>query len=261
MNVYLYAPCWNDEAMIPYFLRHYEPVADRMFVFDDGSTDRSVELLRASPKVEVRTFEHRSDAHCFDSRDLWENAWKEHRGEADWIIACNLDEHADHPDLRGYLERCTREGITIVPAAGYNMLSDRFPECAGRLCEHLRRGAPGPNVTKTMIFSARDIETMNYEPGRHRCKPAGRVVAPSRPEVRILHYKHLGFDFVLRRHGELAARLRPGDRSRGMGYHYDRTAKELRAHFDKLEGEAMDVDRDDIRERLLSYGVTFPGLA
>jgi hypothetical protein len=244
--------------MIPYFLRHYAPIADRIFVYDDGSTDRSLELLRACPKVTVRTFDHRNDAHCFDSRDLWEHAWKEHRDEADWVIACNLDEHLDHPDLRGYLQRCTRGGVTVIPAPGYEMLAGAFPAFSGRLCDHIRRGAPARNLTKTMVFSPRAIETMNYEPGRHEARPAGRVVAPALPEVRILHYKYLGFDHVLRRHTELAARLRPGDRELNMGWHYDRTPDQLRAFIAEKEAAALDVDTDDIRARLVAFGHVLP---
>jgi hypothetical protein len=38
----------------PVLLRHYEPIVDRIVVFDDGSSDRPLELLAVSPKVEVR---------------------------------------------------------------------------------------------------------------------------------------------------------------------------------------------------------------
>ena len=30
MKIHLHAPCWNDEPMIPYFLRHYEGNADQI---------------------------------------------------------------------------------------------------------------------------------------------------------------------------------------------------------------------------------------
>jgi hypothetical protein len=258
MKIHVYAPCWNDAAMIPFFLRHYSAIADRIFVFDDGSTDGSLALLRSCPKVEVRSFEHRTDAHCFDSRDLWEHAWKEHRAEADWVIACNLDEHADHADLRKYLRRCARAGVSVIPSPGYEMVADRFPTVSGRLCDHFRTGAPARNLTKTMIFRPADIVTMHYMPGRHDARPEGRVCAPARPEVRILHYKYLGFEFVLQRHAALAARLRPGDRERRFGWHYSRTADELRAYMAKMAAEAMDVDADDIRARLIAFGHTLP---
>jgi len=35
-------------VMVPFFLRHYEPLVDRIVIYDDGSNDRSLELLAAS---------------------------------------------------------------------------------------------------------------------------------------------------------------------------------------------------------------------
>jgi Glycosyl transferase family 2 len=42
--------------ILPFFFGHYDPLVDAYTVFDDGSTDGSLEILRANPKVEVRRF-------------------------------------------------------------------------------------------------------------------------------------------------------------------------------------------------------------
>ena len=42
--------------MLPFFFRHYDPIVDRYIVYDDGSTDRTLEMLAAHPRVEVRPF-------------------------------------------------------------------------------------------------------------------------------------------------------------------------------------------------------------
>lgn len=68
MSIHLYAACWNEERIIPFFLQHYEPLVDRIIIYDDHSTDRSVELLRASPKVEIRPFQR--EAESYSTRTL-----------------------------------------------------------------------------------------------------------------------------------------------------------------------------------------------
>ena len=35
LRVHLYAQCWNDEFMLPYFFRHYDSFVDRYVIFDD----------------------------------------------------------------------------------------------------------------------------------------------------------------------------------------------------------------------------------
>src|SRR6266481_3219141 len=77
-RVHLYAQCWNDEFMLPYFFRHYDPFVDRYIIFDDGSTDGSLQILTDHPKVELRRFV-RSDPDSFAcSEQALSNAcWKE----------------------------------------------------------------------------------------------------------------------------------------------------------------------------------------
>ena len=51
MIVHLYAQCWNDEWILPFFFRHYDGLVERYVIYDDGSTDGTLALLRAHPKV------------------------------------------------------------------------------------------------------------------------------------------------------------------------------------------------------------------
>ena len=39
--------------MLPFFYRHYESLVDHFFVFDNGSTDGSLDILRAHPRTTV----------------------------------------------------------------------------------------------------------------------------------------------------------------------------------------------------------------
>ena len=48
ITVHLHALCWNEERLLPYFFRHYDDIVDRYYVYNHGSTDRSVELLSES---------------------------------------------------------------------------------------------------------------------------------------------------------------------------------------------------------------------
>ena len=54
MRIDLYALCWNDADMLGFFFRHYDRFVQRYVVYDNASTDHSLEILHANPKVEVR---------------------------------------------------------------------------------------------------------------------------------------------------------------------------------------------------------------
>ncbi len=95
--------------MLPYFFRHYDPIVDRYFIADNGSTDRSRELLAANRKVALGEFRIPGNSFVEAATDHYNHCWKQSRGSADWVIVVNIDEHVYHQDLRSYLQACTEE--------------------------------------------------------------------------------------------------------------------------------------------------------
>src|SRR5262245_7446769 len=140
VRVHLYATCWNDVRQLGWFFRHYDPIVERYVIFDDGSGDGSVELLRRHPRVDLRRFTRTNPgSFVLSELALFNTCWKESRRThsapaADWVIVCSLDEHLTHPDLPGYLANCTATGVTIVPALGFQMFTEDFPRDDERLC-------------------------------------------------------------------------------------------------------------------------------
>jgi len=53
MIIHIYSLCWNEERMLPYYFRNYDVNAARYFIFDDASTDASLDILAKHPKVEM----------------------------------------------------------------------------------------------------------------------------------------------------------------------------------------------------------------
>jgi glycosyltransferase involved in cell wall biosynthesis len=241
MRIDLYATCWNEERIIPFFLRHYEPIVDRIVIFDDDSSDRSRELLSASPKVEVRRLKQGASSILMQMEEM-NRCWKESRGRADWVIICDMDEHVyHHNELRDYLGQCKANDFTILNPIGAEMMSADFPPADAVLCQTIRRGVRSFNLDKLAVFNPDAIEEMNYRAGRHVATPSGRLIFPPRREVKILHYKYLGLDYLIARSTALSPRKTDFDRSRGWGAHDHRSADEFRLHFEELLREAEDI--------------------
>jgi glycosyltransferase involved in cell wall biosynthesis len=218
--------------MLPFFLRHYEPIAERIFIYDDGSTDRSLEILQQCPKVSVEPIQCVGDSYVEALQQLYNSCWKRSRGAADWVIVCNVDEHFHHPmGLATHLAACQQAGVTIIPSHDYQMVSLQFPPAGVQLSQTIRRGKSFWAQRKTVIFSPDAIEATNFGVGRHVTTPLGRVVPPEACEVFMLHYKYLGFPYLRDRTAELESRRRPRDRSQGYGIHYSRGHLKLLYHF------------------------------
>jgi hypothetical protein len=221
MTVHLYTLCWNDGPRLSFFFRHYDAIVDRYVIYDDGSDAATLDRLRAHPKVEIRRFE-RSDPTSFVLSELHvsNQCWKESRGEANWVIVADIDELLWHADLAAYLARCTRDGITAIPALGFQMVDFRFPPEGTDLPANLKRGMPWLDMMKLAVFDPAAIEEINFTPGRHEATPTGKVIYPSTDELLLLHYKYLGLWQTFRRHRALAKGLGPSDIADGHGFQY-----------------------------------------
>jgi hypothetical protein len=240
--VHLYAACWNESEMIPFFLRHYEPWVDRFVIFDDGSTDGSRELLERSGKVEVRSLVHaHPDSLILSLRELYNHAWKESRGGADWVVVVNMDEHLYHPDIEGFLEAAVDDGVTAAPALGYEMVGEGAFASSRPLFETVRRGAPRGRVGKLALFAPGEVGEIDYQVGRHRAHPRGQIRYPARDELLLLHFKCLSLPRLIARHAEQDRRRRGRDRAEGWGRQYGWSPEEAAAWSAELERAAVDV--------------------
>lgn len=243
MKIDLYTRCWNDSDMLDYFFRHYDRLVQRYVVYDDESTDGSLEKLAKNPKVEVRSMPAYcdTDSRIRSNHAVLEECWKESRFVADWAIVTDIDEHLYHPNLIRYLAASKKQGVTVIPAMGYAMLSELFPLSNSLLCETLTMGAPSSMNSKMNIFAPNELDATNFELGRHRANPTGNVIAPYRDELLLLHYKYVGFERLKRRHELFLTRQRKKDLENRWGIQYSWGEEQLRDKWKEVEANLVDI--------------------
>jgi hypothetical protein len=234
--IHLYAICWNEERMLPFFFKYYDDFVDRYIFFDDQSDDRTIEIINQHRRAEVRPFpELNHDSFVLSSQFVHNNCWKESKGNAEWIIITAIDEFLYHPDIINYFINCKREKITAIPALGYQMLSEKFPDNNSDLITEVPNGAASDLFSKLSLFNPDAIEETNYAVGRHCANPEGELKYPRHDELLNLHFKYLSFDFLFERHKKLLNKLRSADIKNKWGFHYALDEEELRNEWHKVE--------------------------
>ncbi len=243
--VHLYTICWDEADMLGFFFRHYDSWIDRYVIYDDGSTDGSLDILRAHPKVEVRSFERVNPDSFVLSHTLMQNeAWKESRGLADWVVITAIDEHLWIPgkSMESYLSTQKEHGVTLVPALGFDMIGDGLPEDRGLLIDHIHQGQPSIPSSKLSIFNPNALEETNFGTGRHSAQPAGRLILPERDELILWHFKRLGFERTMTREKIQGTRLGSVDIANAWGFQYLWSSEKFTAEWEKFRKGSVPLD-------------------
>jgi len=179
--------------------------------------------------------------------DLLNEVWKESRGCADWVVMVDIDEHLFVPQspMQDLLERYKSQGITLIPALGFQIISEEFPEVDEHLVRSRTWGTPWHTMCKLSIFNPDAIEETNFPTGRHKAKPVGHLKLPRRDELLLFHYKYLGFERTFEKQNLQYANIGAHDVAMGGMAHYGWSRKELRDHWDNFLKDSRDLSWPD----------------
>ena len=92
LKIWVYTFCYNEELILPYVIEYWKPYATKVIVYDNGSTDKSVEILKKYDWIEVRKYDTNN---TFDPEKIQQYksvCYQESIGQADYVMVCDIDE-------------------------------------------------------------------------------------------------------------------------------------------------------------------------
>ena len=199
MICWCYAVAYNEERLLPTFLRYYGAFCQKITIYDHYSTDRTREIAQAHGAT-VKDYPGKRDEF-----DEWEfvglanQAWKEARGESDWVIWVDIDEILYHPEITKHLEKLISIGVTVPDVQGYTMIQDIPPEQG-----LWWNGVKDSKYSKRCIFNPNLIADIHYGLGRHIAAPIGQIKTGGR--LSLLHYTYFGPEYFIERRQRLHKR-------------------------------------------------------
>lgn len=274
MKIWAYVTVWNEEKMLPYYLRHYSTFCERIIVLDNQSTDSTLMICKKYANVEVREYNTSDTFNDYVHLDLKHACVVEANGKADYIIVSDCDEFIYHPNIVEFLKE--NKSPVIFPA-GFQMVSHYFPKGDGQIYDEIKDGVPDPWYSKPILINPNKIESLQWIEGCHEInlnsKYNGDILHPVPTEIRpigewnghpwgrwkmqfeilntfnsfpikLLHYKFMGAEYVRSRYTQYSLRNSEQNKNSGLANHYDDAIKENNIeneiHF--LKNKAISVN-------------------
>jgi hypothetical protein len=243
MKIHTYIIAYNEEKIIPFTLDYYSQFSDKIFVFDNYSTDSSDEIYKKYPKVEVIKWNSNNEINEMYYMDIKSNEYKKlsRNQGVDWIFMCDADEFIYHKDLINKLKEYKDRGINVALTSGHEMASKEFPKYDGKLLPEIIKIGSNKmiNLSKNIVFSP-ELD-MSFGVGAHTFTAKG-VINSDTDEIKILHYKLLGRDYLIQNYKERQMRLGELNKTRGWGVHYNETDKTVNFMEEILKNNINVVD-------------------
>ena len=220
IKVHVHAFCYNDEMLLPYFLRHYGKFCEKIVIHDNGSDDKSSEIVGMCQKSSMVQFETGGQLRDDILIEQKNKVWKDDAGKCDFVIVVDVDEFVYAPNIVEMLEQCKNDGKTILRPNGYNMVSRALPTTGGQIYDEIKLGKYRGLNSKPCVFDPNKIIDINFSVGAHTAMPVGWVDLFTLPDLKLLHYRYIGFDYYLKRQKMFAKRISDKNKQHGWSYQY-----------------------------------------
>ena len=214
MKVHVYAICWNEEIILPYFFKHYKQRFSniKFTVYDNFSTDNSRNIIKNNG-AELLDYDSNNEIRDDLYIQIKNNCWK--NTDADWVIVCDIDEWIECSDTLLNQENCT-----IFKPMGYEMIGNTYN------LDRIKRGFRYKKMDKCVLFKPDEIKEINYNVGCHICNPIGNIIYNVSP-VPLYHMKYFNVFYILKRYRQLVKRLSKTNKDNLWGLTYTKGAKDI----------------------------------
>ena len=238
-TVHCYAISWNEEIILPYFLRYYSDFCDKIVIYDNESTDRTPEIVKSYPNTELRSWSSNNQINENLYLDIKHSCYKESREKADWVIVGDVDEFIFHPTLAGKLQEYTDSGVTLPKIIGYEMTPNCKLDPNANLPFDYQIGTRATNFDKRMIFNPTlDIQ---YAVGCHALVGKSPNVVESQDHLYLMHFKKLNLEYYKARHSLLGARLSEHNKRMHWGIQYMWTPQQMEDEYNQVLSQSKPI--------------------
>lgn len=219
-KVDVYVVMKNEEDILPFTIQYWLRFANSVTVLDNGSTDKSLEILSKCPICNIRYFNTGGKLDDGMNQYIKNTVWKQSRGKADWVFVGDTDECLYVRDYSIF-----DSDASILELPWYDLVNDSKPRHRKDKLLHqvTDKWAKHPSFGKHLLFNPNKVEEINYSPGAHSINPQPEPIIEKvdADKAMILHInKGFGIDYKLDKMRQMRQNFSDNNLQHGWGYHY-----------------------------------------
>lgn len=253
-RVVLYTLAYNESDIVEYAVDYWKRLGvEKAIVFDNESTDDTVDKLSKYDWIEIRSFHTdgmTDDLHAI----IKNNCWKEQKGKKDtWCICCDFDEWLYSPNIDAVIDKMEDNDCSILGTKWYAICNDSTPPYEeGKLLhqqsdkfylQDVNRNYP--ELGKFMLINQNKIDDMHWSVGNHICSPTGEIkiyIADINEAVAIHLNKGLSLEYFINKRKKMAARLSALNKMKGYCYEYNFPEKKSVEEYKSYQEKSININ-------------------
>lgn len=203
--------CTHKDHMkiAPFVIDYWKRFVSHAYVFDNGSTDGSLENFAKYDWISVIDFSNATGGKLDDkiNIEIKNKVWKDIRLMFDYVVICDFDECLYCKNFNDVFTKLDNLNAALIYPKYCNMISDEFvnydenklyhelnPFCQNTLNKgivHIRR------INRCYIINPKLVEEINYLPGQEVCYPIADNMTPYYVNnLYMFHLHYIGVEYA-----------------------------------------------------------------
>lgn len=244
--------CKNEEDIIPFCIDYWKRVADKVVVYDNGSTDRSIELLSKYDWIEIRHFDSDGQNDVIQ-KQIKEQTYLELKNQFDVIILSDMDEVFYFNDFEAILKEFIDGGYNVLATPIYSLCEDSKPQYEDgkllhQLCHKFYKQRMNhmngfEEISKLSIFNCKNTIKVNMSVGQHFVEIVPRMKILYSKDGFCLHLdKGFGIAYKYNVRQRMYKNLSDVNKKGGMCTEYANTFETLKKEYEENQKNSFDIN-------------------
>jgi hypothetical protein len=238
--------------ILPFVKQYWERIGCDVVVYDNGSTDGSIEFLQSLPYVTVKHFESEGQNDVIQ-KSIKEQAYMELKDQYDFIIISDMDEVFYFSDFEALEQRMIEGEYNILIAPIYALCEESKPlyddsKMLHQLCHMFYKQKMNHmngfwDYSKLSIFNCKITDGVRMSVGQHYVQtyPSMKILL-SNSDFCLHIDKGFGISYKFRIRQKMNDNLSTVNKSGGMCVEYGKSFEALEKEYVENQKNSFDIN-------------------